>query len=164
MDEDAANAASPAVEPDVDGGLVAISSPQKKSDPRGDDRPGDADADDDDEGEDDEEGGVDEEDDLFAAIEEEQLQHEEHDGFVQSHDAKAAPKLLQKAIEKGEVGVDDSEVESDEEYRCKIKKEKEESSAAATATAAAAAAASAGGDEKKEADEGGQHHFHHRVS
>jgi hypothetical protein len=146
MDEDAANAASPAVEPDVDGGVVAIS-PQKKSDPRGDDRPADADADDDG---DENEGGVDDEDDLFAAIEEEQHQHEEHDGFVQSHDAKAAPKLLQKAIEKGEVGVDDSEVESDEEYRCKIKKEKEESSAAAAAAA--------------EADEGGQHHLHHRVS
>ncbi len=85
----------------------------------------------------------DEEDDLFAAIEQQQHQNEtSHQNDAQPHDATAAPKLLQAALQEGKVGADESEVESEEEH----KKEKVEKKA----------------DEKKEEGEGG--HVHQRVS
>jgi hypothetical protein len=110
----------------------------------------------------------DEEDAFFAAIEEEEHKHEEEVGVVgQSHDTSAAPKLLQKAIEKGEVKVDDSEAESDEEYmktKSSPTKKKDEGGGGV------GGGGGREGDEKKEDDDykagggGGEHHVHHRVS
>lgn len=109
----------------------------------------------------------DEEDALFAAIEEEEHKHDEEVGVGQSHDAAAAPKLLQKAIEKGEVKVDDSEAESEEEYmktNSSPTKKKEEGGVEG------GGGGGREGDEKKEDDDnkagggGGEHHVHHRVS
>ena len=109
----------------------------------------------------------DEEDALFAAIEEEEHKHDEEVGVGQSHDAAAAPKLLQKAIEKGEVKVDDSEAESEEEYmktKSSSTKKKEEEGGVE-----GGGGGGREGDEKKEDDYkagggGGEHHVHHRVS
>ena len=110
----------------------------------------------------------DEEDALFAAIEEEEHKHDEEVGVGQSHDAAAAPKLLQKAIQKGEVKVDDSEAESEEEYmktKSSPTKKKEEEGGIE-----GGGGGGREGDEKKEDDDnkagggGGEHHVHHRVS
>jgi len=94
----------------------------------------------------------DEEDHLFTAIEEQQHQEENaHLNDVQPHDAAAAPKLLQKAIEEGKVGVDDSEAESEEEHKSKKKK------------IAVSRKNGGGREEKKEETEaGGEHHVHQR--
>lgn len=98
----------------------------------------------------------DEEDNLFTSIETSEATQDL--GTEQPHDAAAAPKLLQSAIAKGEVGVDDSEAESEEER----KKSPEKPAAAA---AAASAAAAGGAEEKKEDGEAPQqHHTHHRNS
>ena len=88
-----------------------------------------------------------------------------HD-YLQPHDATAAPKLLQQAIKEGKVGVDDSEVDSEEEHKKVV------ATATATATAdvndteekkkTAKEGGEKGGDEKKEEEE--DHHVHHRVS
>jgi hypothetical protein len=112
----------------------------------------------------------DEEDALFAAIEEEEHhKHDEEVGVGQSHDAAAAPKLLQKAIQKGEVKVDDSEAESEEEYmktKSSPTKKKEEEGG----VEGGGGGGGREGDEKKEDDDykasggGGEHHVHHRVS
>ena len=111
----------------------------------------------------------DEEDALFAAIEEEEHKHDEEVGVGQSHDAAAAPKLLQKAIEKGEVKVDDSEAESEEEYmktKSSPTKKKEEEGG----VEGGGGGGGREGDEKKEDDDykagggGGEQHVHHRVS
>ena len=99
--------------------------------------------------EEEEEEIIDEEDNLFLNLEkEQQLNEQQHIHDAQPHDATAAPKLLQAAIQKGEVGLDESEPESEEEHK--------KMAAAASSSAAAA-------DEKKEED-GGEHHVHHRVS
>ena len=101
--------------------------------------------------EEEEEEIIDEEDNLFLNLEkEQQLNEQQHIHDAQPHDATAAPKLLQAAIQKGEVGLDESEAESEEEHK--------KMAAAASSSAAASAA-----DEKKE-DDGGEHHVHHRVS
>ena len=100
---------------------------------------------------DEEEEIIDEEDNLFLNLEkEQQLNEQQHIHDAQPHDATAAPKLLQAAIQKGEVGLDESEAESEEEHK--------KMAAAASSSAAASTA-----DEKKEED-GGEHHVHHRVS
>mmetsp|Transcript_7475 Transcript_7475/g.16959 ORF Transcript_7475/g.16959 Transcript_7475/m.16959 type:complete len:824 (-) Transcript_7475:189-2660(-) len=93
----------------------------------------------------DDDNNDDDEDNLFNKIEQLQQQEEvthSHDN-IQPHDATAAPKLLQQAIKAGEVGVDDSEAESEEDHK-KV------------------AAAAKEKDEKKEGGE--EHHVHHRTS
>lgn len=96
----------------------------------------------------------DEEDNLFTSIETSEAKQEH--GTEQPHDAAAAPKLLQSAIAKGEVGVDDSEAESEEERKKSPEK---------PAAVASAAATGAGAEEKKEDGEAPhQHHTHHRNS
>jgi ATP-dependent DNA helicase len=96
----------------------------------------------------------DEEDNLFTSIETSEASHEH--GIEQPHDATAAPKLLQSAIAKGEVGVDDSEAESEEERK------KSPSKPAATAAASSAAGGGAAGAEEKKDEGSEQHHIHHR--
>eukprot|EP00985_Skeletonema_marinoi_P027639 scaffold23018_cov205-Skeletonema_marinoi.AAC.2 len=93
----------------------------------------------------------DEEDNLFTSIETSEATAEH--GIEQPHDATAAPKLLQSAIAKGEVGVDDSEAESEEGRKKSPEK-----------PAATAASAAAGAEEKKEDGDQQQHHTHHRNS
>ena len=87
---------------------------------------------------------IDEEDALFTSLEHD-LETEErtHQNDAQPHSAIEAPKLLQAALAKGEVGVDESEAESEEEHKKASSPEKKE--------------------EKKEEEEG-NHNVHHRVS
>mmetsp|Transcript_33320 Transcript_33320/g.67904 ORF Transcript_33320/g.67904 Transcript_33320/m.67904 type:complete len:865 (-) Transcript_33320:319-2913(-) len=70
----------------------------------------------------------DEEENLFSSLEaEEAKQSLAHalDAQPSGHEASAAPTLLRDAIAKGEVGVDDSEVESEEGYRMGVAGKKE---------------------------------------
>ena len=100
----------------------------------------------------DEEEIVDEEDNLFKTLEAQQATESlSHINDQQPVDATYAPKLLQSAIQKGEVNVDDSEAESEEEHKKLAAKRKMSEDGKA--------------DEKKEEDGGAEHHHvHHRVS
>jgi len=102
------------------------------------------------ENDEDPEDEFDEEDNLFTSIETSEATAEH--GIEQPHDATAAPKLLQSAIAKGEVGVDDSEAESEEGRKKSPDKP------------VAAASAAAGAEEKKEDGDQQQQHTHHRNS
>jgi hypothetical protein len=81
---------------------------------------------------------------------------------VQPHNAKTAPKLLQKAIKEGKVGVDNSKIKSNKEYRSRIEKEGKDTFAAAAAKEEEGEGGK-GKDKKKEADGGDLHHLHHRM-
>ena len=81
---------------------------------------------------------------------------------MQPHDATAAPKLLQNAIAKGEVSVDDSEAESEEERKKSPQKQQPAAGAAAEGKPASDATSMMEGGEEKKEEEGHQHHVHHR--
>ena len=92
------------------------------------------------------------EDNLFTSIEtSEAATHKTDTEQQQPHDANAAPKLLQSAIAKGEVGVDDSEAESDEGR--KKSPEKPNSSSSNNSNA----------EEKKEDGEQTNNNHHHTT-
>ncbi len=121
----------------------------------------------------------DEEEDLFNSLEAEEAKNalaHASDAQPSGHEASAAPTLLRDAIVKGEVGVDDSEAESEEGHRKGVAGKKE-----ATATKGVEQGKDGGGksvgegadrgEEKKagEEDEGEvnqqpaeEHHIHHR--
>jgi hypothetical protein len=92
---------------------------------------------------------VDEEDNFFTTLEQQSTTTEaaeEHQ--PDAHDASHAPKLLQDAIHKGMVDVDESEAES-------------EAGRKTSPVKSGAVSDGGGGEEKKEGEE---HHIHHRVS
>jgi len=100
----------------------------------------------------------DEEDNFFTSIETEA--HLKEGESEQPHEAAAAPKLLQSAIAKGEVGVDDSEAESEEERKKSPIKKKP--SVDIGGTAESGEGAGEDGEEKKDSEH--NHHVHHRTS
>ena len=96
----------------------------------------------------------DEEDDFFKTIEAQQAKDEaEHANDAQPNQATSAPKLLQDAIKKGEVNVDESEAESEANRKLDDTKGRLKSEGLETVN-----------EEKKDDDGGQQPHVHHRVS
>ena len=77
------------------------------------------------EGEEEEEEGAKEEDALFTTIEHEQEEQETQD-VPQPKDVTAAPRLLQKALEVGQVKADASEEDSDKEASTQEEKKAEQ--------------------------------------
>ena len=97
---------------------------------------------------------ADEEDDLFKTIEAQKAQEEAgHANDAQPNQATSAPKLLQDAIKKGEVNVDESEAESEANIRLGAAKGNLKSEGLETVS-----------EEKKDDDGDQQPHVHHRVS
>lgn len=129
-----------------------------------------------------EEDVEDEEDALFTSLEKEQEKEEMEHPHEQPKDYHVAPKLLQQALEKGEVKADDSEEESDKEKGGGVgvvatgasaidKKVAAVASAVASdkagaVPAAAVPATEAGGGESSKAggvEGSAEHHVHQRV-